>query len=119
MKVSEKQKRVKCLLNKIRPDISICFDNNKRITETLGEARPGVKEIRLCRPLWNYTLNACFHCMFHELAHIVQYEITGSMPHNKQFRGIMNKLIEDYGTPTIVSASRLKSLCYADYKRDI
>ncbi len=108
MNVEEKQRRLKEFVLAIRPDIEVIFETNKKWTSTFASAAGWHKCIRFTPLLFKHTIESCFCCGLHELAHIVQWERLRSTRHDKQFAAIRDELMQLYGTPEIAAANKEK-----------
>ncbi len=111
-----KKAMLKKTLKNVDSGVSLKFSNRgKRL---LGTANMLTRSITLYKPLFAKTLDSCLHCLFHELAHIFQYEMSGRMGHDKQFVEIKDMLIEDYGTLAIAKSNHSTKASLSQYDID-
>lgn len=115
----EKQVAIIKLVDQLYPNFTVEFDMSQRTKRLFGQVWYTPKLIKFYRPLFRFTIAACLRCALHEMAHIMQYEISGYSRHDKQFGDILDMLIEDYGSVEIAAAKKNKdSLAQSIYEYD-
>lgn len=106
MQANLKQAAMRKLVHQIYPNAEVVFDMSRRCTRTLATAYYHRNLIRFNRPLFEFNLASCLRCALHEVAHFMQHEISGYSRHDKQFKEILEMLIEDYGDKGIAAAKK-------------
>jgi len=113
-----KQDAIRLLIRRIYPDVVVTFDLSRRAKQLFAQCYYYKKRITFYRPLFKYTIDSCLHCALHEIAHLMQYEITGKSSHNIEFAKIKDMLIEDYGNNSIMQSKTNRQKSYSKYILD-
>ncbi len=114
----EKQDAIEQMVHRVYPDVVVVFDLSRRAKRLLGRCCTIDRTMKFYRPLFKYTLESCLHCALHEVAHLMQYEISGRSSHNAEFVDIKNMLIADYGNDAIMQAKWNRQNSYSKYTLD-
>jgi len=119
MQTNLKQAVMRKKIQEIAPEVTVVFNTTKKAKKLLGTMFCADKIVKFYRPLFKYNLDSCLHCVYHELAHYYQWQISGYTQHDKQFEDIKDMLIADYGTKQIKAANKSKkSKRYSYYMLD-
>ena len=113
-----KQAAIKALIKKIYPEVTVQFDMSNRTKRRYATCWPAIKRIKFYKPLFAYDLNSCLHCALHEIAHLMQWEMTGRTAHNRGFAEIKDMLISDYGSKEICKSKKNKQRAWSVYSLD-
>ena len=98
-------------------DVTLCWTERSGGT-SFAKAQMKKKIITLFPAIFEKTFESVQHTVFHELAHIKQYDDEGTSHHDSIFEQIKMNLILEFGSVEIAKAQRSHKIARALFAND-